>query len=328
MLFQWGFRARYRHLPPCYAEAGAARAGSLRGTLPVNRPVGEELRRNLVWLHLLLLQRVSAQPISLRYWRGVRRLAQWLSRVSDPLVPPLNRLISTSERLQCERLRRPLADAILGSWSLNPPTLDRLWLRLSAKTPRTLLEFGSGVTTRVFAMWAADDADRRVLSLEQDAAQAAALRSALKESGMAGQTQVIHAPVGPDGSYCIDLHSLSTAAGSQAFDFVFIDGPAGPPGCRLNTLPRVTPLCSDGAVWLLDDAFRDGELEILDAWSLVRGLTVDGIIACGTGLAVGTVGSTVRQPRVAPGRGSTPPRGISRHHRPHDEPRGHPPCSS
>jgi hypothetical protein len=53
-------------------------------------------------------------------------------------------------------------------------------------------------------------------------------------------------------------------------------------------LPDVSPLCADGAAWFVDDAFRDAQWELLDAWARMPGVEVRGIHALvGKGLATG-----------------------------------------
>lgn len=44
-----------------------------------------------------------------------------------------------------------------------------------------------------------------------------------------------------------------------------------------------------GARWFLDDAYRDGELEVLNKWTGLTGIIVDGIYPIGKGLGTGFV---------------------------------------
>ena len=99
----------------------------------------------------------------------------------------------------------------------------------------------------------------------------------------------MHAPLSAASRYCIDLEQVKRHLDGRALDWVLIDGPAGPEGCRDTTLPGVISLCRDGARWFLDDALRDGELKILRDWSRLRGVYLEGIYPIGKGLATGRI---------------------------------------
>lgn len=193
---------------------------------------------------------------------------------SSDLRPPLSRLLEGIE---------------LGGWSLDSSSFNVLWHIVEQENPSTILEFGSGVSSLVLGHWVAQSPDRFLVSLEQDSAEAKRQTSRLAARNLSDQCVVVHAPTRENGRYEIDHHCLSQVLGDRHIDLVFIDGPAGPPGCRDSTLSAVVDYCRRGARWVLDDAFRDGEIGILRSWSRVSGISIEGIIPIGTGLAVGKV---------------------------------------
>jgi len=95
---------------------------------------------------------------------------------------------------------------------------------------------------------------------------------------------VVHVPL-REGPY--DVGKLGVVPPGGHVDWILIDGPSGPPGCRYWTLPALRGHCGPGARWFLDDAFRDGELAILRKWRNVSGIVVEGIYPIGKGLATG-----------------------------------------
>ena len=143
--------------------------------------------------------------------------------------------------------------------------------------PEAILEFGSGGGTVALA-WAVREAwgastPPRVLSLEQDAEHVQRTRALLERAGLGGEVLVFHAPLAeqqlegaPMTCYAIPT-ALQQSLGPRRVDFVVIDGPAGPAGIRFGTMPLARPLVRAGATFLLDDALRDGELEIARRWS-------------------------------------------------------------
>jgi hypothetical protein len=72
-------------------------------------------------------------------------------------------------------------------------------------------------------------------------------------------------------------------------DFIVIDGPKAESEARLTTLPQVMPSLHPGASFFLDDALRDGEINIAKYWSKLPHVHVIGIALVGKGFLVGRV---------------------------------------
>jgi hypothetical protein len=235
------------------------------------------------------------RPIALRDWLGMRRFMRRVTGGPDALVPPMETFKGSASSLSDPELARLLADDELGTWALDVATIEVLWERLAAERPRAVLEFGAGVSTVVLARYsqwrAAQGLERPVIvSVEQDADVRTKVEKRLAENGLSEDVHLLHAPLSEASRYRIDLDAIRRCLRGHDLNWVLIDGPAGPDGCRVSTLPDVMELCADGARWFLDDALRDGEIGILREWSRLRNVTAEGIYPIGKGLATGTVG--------------------------------------
>jgi predicted O-methyltransferase YrrM len=193
-----------------------------------------------------------------------------------------------------------LLDGIeLGTWSLGPASIDELVRLVTSRRPRTIVEFGSGVSTVALA-WAMRETFgpgdvTRIVSIEQDAEHAQRTRDLLARSDLATGCVIVVAPLEDqviDGfeTTCYAVRdSLRSTLGDRRADLVVIDGPAGPPGVRFGTLPLVRDHVADRATFVMDDALRDGELGIAKRWSALPYVHVVGIRLVEKGLLTGTV---------------------------------------
>ena len=114
---------------------------------------------------------------------------------------------------------------------------------------------------------------------------------------LAAHARILHAPVSEQGAYLISDDELRRALNGYLADWIFIDGPSGPEGCRRWTLPMLERFARPGARWFLDDAFRDGELDCLRECHQLPRFAVVGIWPVGKGLAAGVVRPSSVEPR-------------------------------
>ena len=257
--------------------------------------LSSRLARRVAGVHLRGVGALSrGRPLPLRYWLGARAPLGILSRQPHPLLPPEQRHTSTGATLAVPELRQLLANDELGTWALDQRTLEFLWECLGREQPSIIVEVGAGASTLVLARYAASRSvgaatARTVFSLEQGHDVKEKVEQRLKEQGLDEYVHVIHAPVSAQGTPEWGPELLREAFGSRRADWLLIDGPAGPEGCRAWTLPLLREFCHPGAHWFLDDSFRDGELRILREWSRLPGFAVEGIYPFGKGLATGRV---------------------------------------
>lgn len=226
-------------------------------------------------------------------------LLVWLRRMfstPDGLLPAGDRLTGAS--LEDPRLAEVLADEELGTWALGNEILDFLGDAILERRPAAILELGSGVSTvclaRYMSMIHALTGRIFVYSIEQDPAFLEKTRSLLLRAGLDQHVKLAHRPLARfhlkgEEVTCYELSDawLDAFLGGARPDFLLIDGPSGPSGVRYATLPMVFPWLSPGARFLLDDALRDGELEIARRWTLLPGIEVEGVLLKGQGLLVG-----------------------------------------
>jgi hypothetical protein len=254
---------------------------------------GMGIARHLVQSHLALLGPSSRQfPIPVGYWFFCRKFLGLFATEPNPLFPTFESLQSRGDNLEIPQLKKVLAGDLLGGWTLDAQTINLLWTLLWRGTPQIILEYGSGVSTIVLAVYASLLSQRTgkeclVISLETDERHKEAVGQRLKKNNLDEASKILHLLRSDRGIY--ELGPLQDVLAGATVDLVLIDGPSGPPGCRRDTLPAVLPYCKGGTQWLLDDAFRDGELEILRTWRRAPKIKIEGIFPVGKGLAVGKV---------------------------------------
>lgn len=265
---------------------------------PFNFNIGDILEqscRRLVALHLQFLQSIYRErPIPLGYWLMFRSVVRFIFRFPDPLFPPYKLLQSAGSSLKVPELQQLLWNDVLGIWTLDRTTIGLLWKKMQRDHPKIVIECGAGVSSLILAKYAAVCCSKIknssiIFSFEQDMRIKQAVDSRLAECGLSNYVQIWHTPISEQGKYEFDVNKLWEELGSGKVDWLLIDGPSGPEGCRVWTLPLLARFCRPGARWFLDDAFRDGELQVLRGWSRLPGIVVEGIYPIGKGLGTGVV---------------------------------------
>ena len=232
------------------------------------------------------------RAVPLNYWLCFRSALERLCPSSDPLFSTHGYLQNSGAVLPIQDLVAILRDDMLGGWALDGDTISFLWKLMQQDRPRVIVECGAGVSTLVFAKSLHEFAPTKftsLLSLEQNLWVKEKVEKRLVGCGLNDGVTVLHTPISEKGDYQLDADQLRDQLGSEKVDWVIIDGPAGPEGCRASTLPLLARFCRSGARWFLDDAFRDGELGALNRWTNMSGITVYGIYPIGKGLGAGIV---------------------------------------
>jgi predicted O-methyltransferase YrrM len=231
-------------------------------------------------------------PVPLNYWLRCRSILKPFCRSPDPFFSARIASPTHGASLPVEDLAEFLRDDSLDGWALDGETITFLWDLLQREQPKVIIECGAGVSTLVFAKSLDGyslDSSGSLLSVEQNLWVKKAVETRLQGCGLEQRVSVMHSPVSRGGEYQIDPNQLRAHLGSKKVDWLVIDGPAGPDGCRASTLPSLAQFCRPGARWFLDDAYRDGELEVLNQWTGLTGVVVDGIYPIGKGLGTGIV---------------------------------------
>ena len=211
------------------------------------------------------------------------------SGMSDVLTPVLFRKGTNGYHGSHHELKSVFAGVELGTWAIDEKTMDWFWDTLDQVNPSVILEFGSGCSTCLFAAWMRLRNPRGVVvSVDQNEWAAEQTCNWLRRVGLDGFVKVLVMPLDRYDNYIVKVADIKNLLGGRTVDVVFSDGPAGRRGCRENTLPSVFGVLSSSAHWYLHDALRDGELEILRKWESQPGVSVNGVLPFGNGLAIGT----------------------------------------
>lgn len=246
-----------------------------------------ELVRRIVRSKMLRLRHSefsSQVPVGVERW-----LAFVSSSEKDSLLPVRFRQGESGYQGVHDELKAVFVGQELGTWAIDSKTIDFIWDRLDKKRPDTIVEFGSGCSTCVFASWMKKkNPNGIIVSIDQNEWAAQETQGRLRAFDLQSFVKMINMKQDANDRYEVDLDRLGDALSGREINLVFSDGPAGVDGCRDNTLTSVIPLLADDAVWFLHDALRDGELEICRAWGTIKGISVEGIVPFGNGLAVGT----------------------------------------
>jgi hypothetical protein len=237
----------------------------------------------------ILERRAGTKPLPVAFWKALRATLLVFRPESEPLQA--RPVLVPGNRADIPALKGLLnASETLGQWTMGEETLNFLWKTLEDSQPATLIEFGAGLSTLLLATYAARAAaagrEVTLVSIEQSHEEKGAIQKRLQSCGLSSNFLVY--PASGEG-YAVVPEEIERVLGGKKFDLVVIDGPSGPFGCRTNTLLAAQPFCRQGARWFLDDAYRGSELSCLARWKQTPGITVEGIIPLGHGIATGTV---------------------------------------
>lgn len=217
-------------------------------------------------------------------------LVEWFRRASQdhrvrcPAAHPLHALLRRQEWKT--------------GYSIPDQTLLWIWARLLKAEPRSIVELGTGMSTLMFSIFAAYQAERRrpvpnTISIDHDHHWLSITEERLRELGTATAVRLLLCPLVCDEKhsdrhpcYRFDDPSVSTVLAGAQPTFILIDGPPGSVG-RHETLPRLSRWLTHKAEVLLDDAWRAGEKEALVNWKqrLGRQVAIVGTVPVGTGMA-------------------------------------------
>lgn len=148
------------------------------------------------------------------------------------------------------------------AWSVREELITELWYR-AWHTRGPVLECGSGLSTLLLGV-AAERRGYDVYSLEHDGSWHARVMAAVDRFQL-HRVKVICAPLVMHSGY-----AWYDAPGNfpSEFTLVLCDGPpAATMGGRYGLLPELRPALAPDCVILLDDAAREGEMEVLKRWA-------------------------------------------------------------
>lgn len=214
----------------------------------------------------------------------------------DPLMPTVDRARSKGSSLRHQVLREILRDVELGVWTIGSRTINFLQQVIEEDRPRLAIEMGAGISTLCLSRFMRDlhGPGRHVVSLEQDPKHATNTRHLLAEHGLAETAEILDVTLQERkffGTPCkaYEVAELRDVLGDRRADLLLIDGPAGPSGVRVGTLPSALPLLAPGARFYLDDALREPDLAFARHWEGLDGVMIEGVMIMETGLLCGRI---------------------------------------
>lgn len=164
--------------------------------------------------------------------------------------------------------------------SLLPSALQVVLNEIEINSRKTIVEFGSGIST-IYIAQILSRLGGRIVSFESDAEWATFVENRLAAFNLSEFASVVHAPLGPcalskNGLNWYDEAVVATAVQDLSVDCVVVDGPpAYKTGYELARYPALpvlqAQLAQDYAVFL-DDIHRLGEQEILRLWADLFGI--------------------------------------------------------
>jgi len=188
-------------------------------------------------------------------------------------------------------------------YSMEPTALAFLKDMFTTYKPTTVIELGSGISTAILSRHMREihgvDFESRYVTVDQSADFALQTQKMLERVGTDDMVHMVVAdthPVEAEGReiswYHLDADKFTEALGGRKADLVIIDGPAaggaqGVAGSRFAALPLLKEYLAHEALFFMDDAFRDPELEIAAAWAGLDYVHVFGHKSVGKGVLVG-----------------------------------------
>ncbi|HEX3053173.1 MAG TPA: hypothetical protein VHP83_21115 [Aggregatilineaceae bacterium] len=258
------------------------------------------LRSMVIDIFLILAMNVlkkayANQPIPFWLYAALQRVARFGDRAIAYVIA---RFDISSAVLRDEKLASLMHAHEMVGWSLDAATLNYLEQEIKSHKPSVIVEFGSGISTVILTsyMLSLHQNSNRiyVISIEQDAEYATHTREKLSDAGLEQNAVVLVAPLVEhhlEGQpyWCYDLNK-QTLAGyltDRRVDMLVIDGPSGGGLNRFGTLEMLFESLSAGAMFYMDDAYRQYETRVGQLWARHLSVRICGVVPAGKGILVG-----------------------------------------
>lgn len=226
-----------------------------------------------LWTQARSMSQPSQTQALLKNARGPER-DRALAKAIEHLRPQMAAAVAAAAKKSAAQapvsapgdLHRVLSAAKFTDWSITRECAIALYREVVRLKSRSIIDFGSGVSTLVFALHA-KQTGAKVVSLEADKKWLDITAASLRQLGLAEYVTLIHAPLKDATRYKIARATYHFDFGVGApYDFVFIDGPPERVG-RHGTLPSIAAhLDTEWHAWVHDGA-RPGERQCVSLWS-------------------------------------------------------------
>ena len=179
-----------------------------------------------------------------------------LNRIYDQIAG----LVQIKNAMEGRPVLRPMR-----GWAISPDAMNWILADLQERNAPTVIEFGSGQSTIIFAA-ALKRNNGRLYSVEHDPVYCEAIRTQLNSCGLGTSVEFIHAPLfDGDGPPPIRSYDMSKVP-EIPVDVALIDGPPyfNGPLTRLTPLRWAARHINPGGTIFLDDSDRQSEQSCLN----------------------------------------------------------------
>lgn len=203
---------------------------------------------------------------------GVRAPVQRLVRPEDILRRNQTEFAQVEALIDLRSLLRPRAPMPPSrGWAAAPTSLLEYIGQVLERKPSMVVECGSGVSS-VWVGYALESiGSGRCVALEHDPYYAEVTRREIERHGLTDWVEVRTAPLKrvAVGHEEFDWYDPSCLDDLGDIDVVFVDGPPGATGpvARYPVMPLLRDRCTTDALFILDDAARPEEKQILEMWA-------------------------------------------------------------
>lgn len=188
--------------------------------------------------------------------------------VSATVATEVQALLELQHRVQPAAALPPV-----GGWALEAATLLRIYDLIVARSPKMVVECGSGTSTVWIAYALRTTGSGRVVALEHDADFAAQTREQLAMHGLAEYADVRTAPlvdIDVDGK-TFSWYQMVSVEDLTDIDLMLVDGPPKATGDDARfpaslLIERLAP----GSLVVVDDADRPDETNIIERWRAIH----------------------------------------------------------
>lgn len=167
------------------------------------------------------------------------------------------------------------------TFSLNPNTILHVINDLQINNRKSIIEFGSGISTVILAKFIVDNKlDAKIISIEDNKSWCDFIESQLIKYNCNQVVTLHHVALINNSSEVLwyDKNEIAKVVNNEKFDLILVDGPSGGLGLmsRKPALPSIINNINDNFCVFLDDVRRADEKQILSDWfSLLKESKLD-----------------------------------------------------
>ena len=211
-------------------------------------------------LYLVYASRRIGRKLSKNAQRSSKEISQQTSQIKRELGHLYHQIEALEQLLPALKLTLPLPAS--RGWAASPDFLLTLSALTKKKRPKLVVELGSGVSTLVLAKSGA----KKVISFDHSSDFGGQTRQLLKEHKVTGVDIRINELESYESGY--KWYARTSLQGIKNIDLLVIDGPPSAinPDARFPALEHLLPLLSKNATIILDDADREDEKKLAEAF--------------------------------------------------------------